>query len=127
MWGGSDEGFECKHDQTFAQAEAICAGVGARLCTVAELEAGCAAGTGCNHNENLVWADPSPSPPPPTAPVVCGKPGQCGSEAAGLKEVDELHEVRLHRIHPIAARLSADRASTPPAAAGAVLLRHQAL
>ena len=45
---------------------------------------------------------PPPSPPTPTAPVVCGgEPGEC-SEAAGLKEVDELHEVRLQRIHPIA-------------------------
>ena len=69
---------------------------------------------------------PPPSPPPPTAPVVCGRPRAC-SEDPGLKEVDELHEVRLHRIHPIAARLSADRASTPPAAAGAVLLQHPAL
>ena len=57
VWGGSDEGFECKHDQTFAQAEAICDGVpGARLCTVAELEAGCAADTGCSFNKELVWA-----------------------------------------------------------------------
>ena len=36
---------------------------------------------------------------PPPRPVVCGRPGGC-SEAAGLKEVDELHEVRLQRIHP---------------------------
>ena len=37
----------------------------------------------------------------PTAPVVCGSPGGCDvapccAEAAGLKPVDELHEVRLH-------------------------------
>ena len=96
MWGGSDEGLGCKRDQTFAQAEAICDGAGARLCTVAELEGGCAADTGCSFNDELVWAVPSPP-----HPVVCGRPGLC-SEAAGLKEVDELHEVRLHRIHPIA-------------------------
>ena len=52
---------------------------------------------------------PSPLPPPgcgratgvgvcPTAPVVCGEAGDCLSEAAGLKEVHELHEVRL--AHP---------------------------
>ena len=52
-------------------------------------------------------APPPPSPPPPllspspTGPVVCGGPGKCSeSEAAGLKEVDELHEVRLELIHP---------------------------
>ena len=60
VWGGSDEGFACKESQTLAQAIAICYGAGARLCTVAELEAGCAAGTGCNHDYNLVWASPSP-------------------------------------------------------------------
>ena len=136
MWGGSDEGFACKESQTLAQAIAICYGAGARLCTVAELEGGCAEGTGCDFDEQLVWAAPLPPPPPPppplpplqplppTAPVVCGKPGGC-SEAAGLKEADELHEVRLQRTHPIM-RLSADRASTLPAATGAVLLRHPA-
>ena len=92
----------CEWMRTFNQAKNICHYANARLCTVAELEAGCAAGTGCGHDYDLVWAS-APSPP---HPVVCGAPGDC-SEAAGLKEVDELHEVRLQRIHPIA-RLRAD-------------------
>ena len=59
---------------------------------------------------------PSPSPPTPTAPVVCGRVDYCPSEAAGLKKVDELHEVRLQHIHPShRARLSADCASLPAA------------
>ena len=49
---------ECKLAQTFAQAEAICYGAGARLCTVAELEGGCAAHTGCLFDYALVWAAP---------------------------------------------------------------------
>ena len=42
---------------------------------------------------------PSPSPPPPPPPspqqrpVECGRPGRC-SEAAGLRDPDELHEAR---------------------------------
>ena len=54
---------------------------------------------------------PQPSPPPPsppslpTAPVVCGRPNMC-NEDAGLKAVNELHEVRLQRIHPIGACMS---------------------
>ena len=56
MWGGSDEGFACKESQTLAQAIAICYGASARLCTVAELEGGCAADTGCSFNDDLVWA-----------------------------------------------------------------------
>ena len=61
MWGGSDEGFACSRKQNFAQAEAICNGAGARLCTVAELEGGCAAGTGCGFDSELIWAVPTPS------------------------------------------------------------------
>ena len=94
VWGGSDEGFECAHRQTFAQAEAICAGAGARLCTIAELEAGCTAGTGCGHNADLVWGIPTSS-----RPVACGRgAGFCSSELAGLKDVNDLHEVRLQHI-----------------------------
>ena len=62
VWGGSnEEGFDCKHNQNFAQAKAICDEVGAKLCTVAELEAGCAAGTGCGHDSDLVWGIPTPN------------------------------------------------------------------
>ena len=56
MWGGSDEGFDCQENKTFAQAEAICATAGARLCTVAELEGSCAAGSGCGFDSELIWA-----------------------------------------------------------------------
>ena len=35
-----------------------------------------------------------------TAPVACGRSGRC-TETAGLKALNELHEVRLQRIHPI--------------------------
>ena len=55
--------------------------------------------------------------PATTAPIVCGNPDSfgCGTEAAGLKAVDELHEVRLQRIHPIARLYEyTDRASTLP-------------
>ena len=103
VWGGSDEGFECARDQTFAQAEAICDGVGARLCTITELESGCTRDTGCSHNRALVWGVATPS----RRPVACGdgiEGGFCSSEVAGLKDVDDLHEVlRLqHRsIYPI--------------------------
>ena len=54
VWGGVTTA--CKENQNLAQAVAICYGAGARLCTVAELEAGCAAGTGCGFDADLVWA-----------------------------------------------------------------------
>ena len=64
VWGGSlQEGAislgevttACKENQNLAQAVALCYGAGARLCTVAELEAGCAAHTGCGFDDDLVW------------------------------------------------------------------------
>ena len=58
VWGGSDEGFACAENQNLAQAVAICFEAGARLCTVTELEAGCAAHTGCGFDRQLVWAGP---------------------------------------------------------------------
>jgi hypothetical protein len=61
VWGGADEGFDCQHSKTFAQAEGICATAGARLCTVAELEDNCAAHTGCGHDANLVWGTGIPT------------------------------------------------------------------
>ena len=45
-------------------------------------------------------------PPIPMAPVACGtqrgwpRSGRC-TETAGLKALNELHEVRVQRIHPI--------------------------
>lgn len=42
-------------DSTFDQAEAICTGQGARLCTLAELEADVARGTGCSLDFSVTW------------------------------------------------------------------------
>ena len=55
VWGASNADWPCLSDKTFSQAEAICQGVGARLCTAAELVAGCTAGTGCQFDFELVW------------------------------------------------------------------------
>ena len=56
MWGESAAGsWGCGREKTFAEAEAICQTAGARLCTAAELVNGCAAGTGCGFDVQLVW------------------------------------------------------------------------
>ena len=72
VWGGSDEGssWQCSQNKTFAEAEAICRAASARLCTTTELVDGCAAGTGCWFDDELVWAvaTPPPAPPPPLSP-----------------------------------------------------------
>ena len=52
----------CHHAASFAEAEAVCASAGARLCTAAELQNDCARGTGCGHDRDLVWSmDVQPS------------------------------------------------------------------
>ena len=69
VWGESDAVWTCKRGKTYTEAEAICKNAGARLCTAAELVAGCAAGTGCGFDNALVWGVlPSPSPPPISPP-----------------------------------------------------------
>ena len=57
-------------NKTFAEAEAICRAASARLCTPKELMAGCAAGTGCGFDTQLVWAAPTTPPPLLEPPVV---------------------------------------------------------
>jgi hypothetical protein len=47
-------GMACTSDATLAEAEAVCSGVGARLCTSEELDARCGSGTGCYFDGELV-------------------------------------------------------------------------
>ena len=69
VWGASNAGWGgCTRDKTFAEAEAICQAAGARLCTAAELQGGCTAGTGCQFDFELIWGAPSPPPPSPPPP-----------------------------------------------------------
>jgi len=58
---------DCLHAQSYDQATAFCASVGARLCTVTEAEANCLAGTGCYHDSDLIWTSNVCS----TAPTEC--------------------------------------------------------
>ena len=73
----------------------------------------------------------SPSPPPPQQrQVECGRPGDC-SDTAGLRDPNELHEVRACATQPIthacALYVFAQRAPLPSPWPGAVLLQRQAL
>ena len=43
------------HEMTFYGAKALCELMGARLCTKSEVESGCATGTGCHFNAELIW------------------------------------------------------------------------
>ena len=49
----------CNHGATFDHAKMLCEADGGRLCTRAELLAKCTAGTGCQHDIDLVWSGTS--------------------------------------------------------------------
>ena len=51
----TSEGWSCTSNAPFSQAQAICASVGARLCTPQELRDSCASGTGCGHDRDMIW------------------------------------------------------------------------
>jgi hypothetical protein len=58
VWAGSDEGFQCSMGGlNYSEAQNVCAKVGARLCTIDELENDCTAGTGCNHDRSYIWTN----------------------------------------------------------------------
>lgn len=46
----------CQSGVGYRAAEATCAALGARLCTIAEILNGDGSGTGCGHDNRLVWA-----------------------------------------------------------------------
>lgn len=58
VWTASNaKGFGgCQHALNHDDAEDICASMGARLCSKAELDADCSAGTGCGHDWDLIWS-----------------------------------------------------------------------
>ena len=72
--GSSDE-----ENDGFEHAESICYEVGARLCSVSELNQGVGSGTGCQHNSAMIWSST------PCALPVTGEPGHMA--AAGTPGV----------------------------------------
>eukprot|EP01043_Picozoa_sp_COSAG02_P000106 COSAG02_NODE_2_length_75708_cov_87.013953_9_plen_2901_part_00 len=47
----------CIEDVEFQEAQATCAADNARMCTVEELEAGCASYNGCGHGGDFLWSN----------------------------------------------------------------------
>lgn len=72
----------CINSITFEEAEATCAEVGRRLCTVAELNSGICCGTGCWHDHRAVWTQPAGAPAPGPAPPVAVDPAQARASDA---------------------------------------------
>lgn len=55
----SDDGFACTTGIVFSEAEETCMLAGARLCTAEELIAKEGQGTGCGHDNRMVWSSSS--------------------------------------------------------------------
>jgi hypothetical protein len=95
----------CVHNATFIEAAEVCMADGGRLCSVAELEADCTAGTGCMHDYDLIRSSeactPAISTPsgvsptiPPYAQLVSGNGQTLATNPAECTAADELHELR---------------------------------
>jgi len=68
----------CVHSATLTESAGVCAADGARLCTQDESQDGCASGTGCAHDSDLIWTSTECVPP-----VI-----DCAGIADGLSETD---------------------------------------
>merc|ERR1712232_176574 len=57
VWGESDlpPSGDCNWVKTFVEAEDLCAGAGARLCTADEVDNDCTRGSGCQFDHEHVW------------------------------------------------------------------------
>jgi hypothetical protein len=53
--GGGPDGPGCVHEASLQTAINTCYGDGARLCTLAEIQGSCTAGTGCGHDADMIW------------------------------------------------------------------------
>mmetsp|Transcript_7090 Transcript_7090/g.16565 ORF Transcript_7090/g.16565 Transcript_7090/m.16565 type:complete len:1051 (+) Transcript_7090:2086-5238(+) len=112
---GKDGRLQCFHDVTYAEAKEICAlNSNATVCTKDQVETGCASGSGCGHDGDLIWTD-APAPArtlddlPHQDPVdpeewlylACGRGGgKCGPFGDMSAQAKEEHEVRCCSDYP---------------------------
>jgi len=98
---------QCFHRATYAEAQQICAQNGGYVCEKEEVESGCVKGSGCYHDNDLVWTSKD-APPGPETPgqetvaddqymfLACGSgkdKGYCNDDL-GVGFANEEHEVR---------------------------------
>ena len=74
VWGASRISGQCHSAKTYAEAEAICLGASARLCTSDEVRADCARRSGCSFDQKHVWTSTDAS----LAAVVITKESRSG-------------------------------------------------
>lgn len=112
----SDGHQQCFHDVTYAEGQEICARNGGHVCTKEQIESGCARGSGCGHDGDLIWTGaPAPSRAPSTLPyqdpvdpadwlwLACGRGGyRCGIDDEIQAQASEGHEVRCCSDYPLA-------------------------
>jgi hypothetical protein len=87
VWSESSHlGFNCVSDATFEEAANVCISTGARLCTAAEMSAGCTAGTGCGHDDDMIWTSTDLHSCPAGAAVADGS--SCNEAANAIHLID---------------------------------------
>jgi len=100
---------------TYAEGQEICALNGGHVCTKEQVESGCAKGSGCGHDGDLIWTGaPAPSRTLDDLPyqdpidsnewlwLSCGRGGhKCGIDFDVAARADEGHEVRCCSDYPI--------------------------
>ena len=72
VWGESeDSSGTCQHALHYGEALAMCADLGGRLCTAEELLAECTRGSGCQHDQDMIWSSTEvvPTTQPSNAPT----------------------------------------------------------
>ena len=75
IWGESEDANNvCQNAYNYVDALGMCAELGGRLCTAAELLADCTRGTGCSHDQDMIWSSTdavtgSPSSSPVMTPT----------------------------------------------------------
>merc|ERR1719491_1102396 len=64
VWASShiDDG-KCINEATHQEASISCSNIGARLCTVDELNGNCTRGTGCGFDKEIIWSSALADPP----------------------------------------------------------------
>ena len=76
VWGESEINGNCEDSVDHGQAMSMCASMGGRLCTAAELLSDCTRGSGCMHDQDMIWSStevvaPTNSPTAEPTPEVC--------------------------------------------------------
>ncbi|GMH78676.1 hypothetical protein TL16_g07898 [Triparma laevis f. inornata] len=110
IWSESDAWGTCQYSLNYTDAVDFCASEGARLCTKAEIEMGCAEGTGCGGmNGLLIWTS--------AAETVFSGQFTC-TPCTGEGEYSDASKLTACKTAPSGKKPNSDRTGVGPCAPG---------